>query len=96
MNTAVLSCCFRHRGVQPNLSEFTNLKLLASLRGKTDDETIRRAIRRVGLVLMVWISSEYRKRRCSFIATHVEYSWFAAIPQKILLSGIHLLLRGER
>lgn len=36
-------------GFLPNLSGFKNLKLLASLRGKIDDETIRRAIRRVGL-----------------------------------------------
>ena len=36
-------------GFLPNLSGFKNLKLLASLRGKTDDETIRSAIRRVGL-----------------------------------------------
>lgn len=36
-------------GFLPNVSGFKNLKLLASLRGKIDDETIRRAIRRVGL-----------------------------------------------
>lgn len=36
-------------GFLPNLSGFKNLKLLASLRGKIDDETIRSAIRRVGL-----------------------------------------------
>nr|WP_330386783.1 ABC transporter ATP-binding protein [Robinsoniella peoriensis] len=36
-------------GFLPNLSGFKNLKLLASLRGEIDDETIRSAIRRVGL-----------------------------------------------
>lgn len=36
-------------GFLPNLSGFKNLKLLSSLRGKIDDETIRSAIRRVGL-----------------------------------------------
>lgn len=36
-------------GFLPNLSGFKNLKLLASLRGKIDDETIRSAIRCVGL-----------------------------------------------
>lgn len=36
-------------GFLPNLSGFKNLKLLASLRGRIDDETIRSAIRRVGL-----------------------------------------------
>lgn len=36
-------------GFLPNLSGFKNLKLLASLRGRIDDEAIRSAIRRVGL-----------------------------------------------